>query len=746
MIYFDNASSKLNPNLFEILNDLSNCSFSNPHSLSKISQTTTNKIEIVREKVLKYVNANSEIYDCIFTSGTTDGLKIISENFNWTLYNNIIYTIDNHTSVIGMREYALQSGSTVQVIDFSNDNIIQISNFFDIDSKNRYLHLLDNMPEYKKNKNLSKNLCIFPAESNFSGKFYKRELIEKIKNKFGDTVFVYDVAKYISTNKLDMSDNIIDIVPISFYKIFGFPTGLGCLIFKKDKLELFNKYYYGGGTVLLNSPYNNYHIKKQLSYEIFEDGSPNYLNIIYLNKLLDQTINYDYIKKITFYFYHEICNIYYTNNVRCFELYDIDYNLTFEEFIETHGSIISFNLKSENNSYIGYKEVEILCNINNIAIRTGCLCNTGACMKNLNISIDNLKDNFNKGHTCSDNIDLINGKPTGVIRISFSENNTKIEIDKFINLIKENYLLNKTKNCLIKQNDKDNIIEISKLVIYPIKSCGEVNVDNWNLSNTGLLYDREWCFINSNNKIMGQKNYPQLAGVKCSIDIDRDMMIVYINGESISIKLNEKVNKSINEKQLTQCTCQENSIGAIYNEAINYWFSQQLEVDCKLVRIKNSSRLMKNDKPLSFANQSQLLLVTENSIEDINKRGGFSYNYRRYRPNIVIKYNEFLEPYEEDNWKNLYLLKKNEHEKDLNLNLKFYDRCTRCGMVNIVQDPDNDYKNNNNQKENEPLLMMSKYRREKEKIYFGILLYQEKYENKDLINSKLSIGNKFKIL
>ena len=77
MIYFDNASSKLNPNLFELINDLSNINFSNPHSLSKISENTTNKIELIREKVLKYVNADPEIYDCIFTSRTTNGLKMM---------------------------------------------------------------------------------------------------------------------------------------------------------------------------------------------------------------------------------------------------------------------------------------------------------------------------------------------------------------------------------------------------------------------------------------------------------------------------------------------------------------------------------------------------------------------------------------------------------------------------------------------------------------------------------------------
>ena len=762
MIYFDNASSKLynHKHYLQYFNDISNTFnnnylFSNPHSLSNSSVSSTQKIEIVREKVLKYINADPEIYDCIFTSGTTEGLKIIGENFNWNLYNHFIYTIDNHTSVVGMREYALKAGSTIQVIDFDNFGIMQqVSSFFDINAKNMYLYGLQYMPDHKKKFKDSANLCVIPAESNFSGKLYNRNLIKEVRKLYENTIFIYDIAKYISTNELDMSDNLIDIAPISFYKIFGFPTGIGALIIKKSVTQYLHKSYFGGGTLMSVNPTNKFHFKKQILHEQFEDGSPNYLSIIYLEHLLDKennAIDYEKINKLTYYFYDKIIGIKFKNESPLFELYDIPLDYTYEQFCSNHGSIISFNLLKSDRSYIGYKEVELLCNINKIALRTGCLCNNGACMKNLNITNDILRENFDKGHSCDEPIDLIDGKPTGAIRVSFYETNSFEEIDTFINLIRENYLDLAERNNIKKQKSTENldnlnistnynnIIEISQLVIYPIKSCGGVDVHDWELCETGLAYDREWCFINENNKIMGQKRYPQLAGVKCKMDLLRNVMKVTINGENISIKLNEIHNESICEKELTQCSCIENSIGLVYNDAINHWFSQQLEVDCKLVRLKNSRRIMKNEQPLSFANQGQFLMITENSIQDINERGGFTYNYRRYRPNIVIKYNPTLQPYEEDNWKNMY-------SEDLSLNFKFFDRCSRCGMVNIVQDEENDYANENNEKENEPLLMMSKYRREREKIYFGILLYRKNDENENLSkNTKLSIGNKFQI-
>ena len=58
--------------------------------------------------------------------------------------------------------------------------------------------------------------------------------------------------------------------------------------------------------------------------------------------------------------------------------------------------------------------------------------------------------------------------------------------------------------------------------------------------------------MNNNNKIMGQKRYPQLASVKVKLDFLQGSMKVYINSESISIKLTDVPNESISEKELEE--------------------------------------------------------------------------------------------------------------------------------------------------------------------------------------------------
>lgn len=435
MIYFDNASSKLYNHdkyinfCIDISSDFNvNRLFSNPHSMNITSSESTKKIIICRKKILDYVNADENIYDCIFTSSTTESFKIIGESFKWD-NNSLIYTVDNHTSAIGMREYALKYGSSIKVIDFDNNkNIIEVNS---ISSGNKL----------EKKNNI--NLCVIPAESNFSGKLYNRELIFKIRQKYGNTIFFYDVAKYITSNKVSLKDNIVDITAISFYKIYGFPTGLGCMIIKKDISKYLNKVYYGGGSILSYNSYENHHVKNDILYKNFEYGSPNYLSIIYLNKLLDKTIDYEKIHNLTYFFYNKVRNISYNNSkIKFFELYDIDLNYDYQSFCKNHGSIISFNLLKSTGDYIGYKDVEKFCNEKNIALRTGTLCNNGAFIKNLKISSDLRKKIFNENiRLCNTTIQFIKSTITGVVRVSFSEDNNIQEVMNFINLIKTKFYI-----------------------------------------------------------------------------------------------------------------------------------------------------------------------------------------------------------------------------------------------------------------------------------------------------------------
>lgn len=90
-------------------------------------------------------------------------------------------------------------------------------------------------------KENSINLLAYPAESNFAGKKWPLEWINRFHNKTlwgkNSSFFVIlDAAAYVPTNPLNLTKYPADFIPISFYKMFGWPTGIGALIVKNDIL------------------------------------------------------------------------------------------------------------------------------------------------------------------------------------------------------------------------------------------------------------------------------------------------------------------------------------------------------------------------------------------------------------------------------------------------------------------------------------------------------------------------------
>lgn len=57
--------------------------------------------------------------------------------------------------------------------------------------------------------------------------------------------------------------------------------------------------------------------------------------------------------------------------------------------------------------------------------------------------------------------------------------------------------------------------KLLKIFIYPIKSCGPFSIEtNWYLSNTGLMYDRQWMIVNHSGVCLTQKQEPRMCLIK----------------------------------------------------------------------------------------------------------------------------------------------------------------------------------------------------------------------------------------
>jgi hypothetical protein len=64
---------------------------------------------------VRYFNADPAEYQVVFTRSATGALKLVGETFPWAPGSTFAYLRENHNSVLGMREYALEAGGHFQV-------------------------------------------------------------------------------------------------------------------------------------------------------------------------------------------------------------------------------------------------------------------------------------------------------------------------------------------------------------------------------------------------------------------------------------------------------------------------------------------------------------------------------------------------------------------------------------------------------------------------------------------------------
>ncbi|XP_030766753.1 molybdenum cofactor sulfurase 3-like [Sitophilus oryzae] len=370
MCYLDHAGSTLysEHQLENTFKDLSCSIYSNPHARSTSSQATQDSLDIIRYQILSFFHTNPDEYSVIFTSGATQALKIISETFNFD-GGTLVYLEDNHTSVLGMRHFA----------DFKK-----------IKTEEAYRIFEKYHEEYKEDESTK-----YPLQwLNEIKKGCLNELIDKKHQWYT----VLDAACYVSTNNLDLSKYRPDFVPISFYKIFGYPTGLGALLVKKNAENLLEKTYFGGGTVLMALSTENVMIPRPNIYERFEDGTLNFLSILSLKHGFDTLkrldLNPNLISKHTFalakHVYNTMTSMKHYNGSTVAVLY---HDSEFQDR-NVQGGIVNFNLKRPDGKYVGYAEVLHMANLHNIQLRTGCFCNPGACQRFLNLSSADVRRHF----------------------------------------------------------------------------------------------------------------------------------------------------------------------------------------------------------------------------------------------------------------------------------------------------------------------------------------------------------------
>ena len=390
----------------------------NPHSASPASLGATHLVERARRAVLDWFNAGDD-YTAIFTLNATGALKHVGESYPFASGGRLLLTVDNHNSVNGIREFAVARGASVSYAPLTAPELR-------VDEPQLERLLAASVRD-------AHNLFAFPAQSNFSGVKHPLELVERAHACGWDVLL--DAAAFVPTNRLDLQRVSPEFVCVSFYKMFGYPTGVGCLLVKNRALAELRRPWFSGGTVNFATVGGIRHLLAP-GEAGFEDGTLNYLSIaaveIGLRHL--ESVGIDAIQTrvrcLTDWLLGALVDLRHSNDRPMVRIYG---PLT----TKMRGAIVTMNFYDPSGHLLDYRRVEELAGEQRISLRTGCFCNPGAGETAEGITDEDVMAALaiREDLTLARFLEIVTargGKSAGAIRVSFGLASNFADAERFV--------------------------------------------------------------------------------------------------------------------------------------------------------------------------------------------------------------------------------------------------------------------------------------------------------------------------
>jgi selenocysteine lyase/cysteine desulfurase len=331
--------------------------FGNPHSDSAPSRASTEAMDDARRRLLRFLDVDESTHDVIFTANTSAAIKLVAEAYPFSKERGCFLAADNHNSVNGIREYARRAGVPVRYLPLDPD-----------------LRLLDAEVLLAEASLHGEGLVAFPAQSNFSGVQHPLDLVTKARALGFDVLL--DVAAFIPSHALSLRRCPADFAAISFYKLFGYPTGLGALVARRDALSRLRRPWFAGGTVMYASIAADAHLLRP-RHEGFEDGTPDFLSIAALGAGFDLFDEVGmprltaHVHELARDFADDLRGLRHANGTPLVRIYG-------PRDRSGCGGAIAFNVCDRTGTPIPYALVETRARRANVSLRGGCFCNPGA--------------------------------------------------------------------------------------------------------------------------------------------------------------------------------------------------------------------------------------------------------------------------------------------------------------------------------------------------------------------------------
>ncbi len=241
-------------------------------------------------------------------------------------------------------------------------------------------------------------------------------------------------------------------------------------------------------------------------------------------------------------------------------------------------------------------------------------------------------------------------------------------------------------------------IVVSELAIYPVKSLGQIVMDTVQVGRFGFELDRRWMVVGSDGHMVTQRKKSRMCLIQPRIS-ENNLWLHAPDMPDIEVLYSPDSPRRLVTVWEDRCMALD------CGDEVAEWLSRFLDMKCRLVffpedeiRQVDPAYAEPGDRT-AFSDGFPVLLISQASLNDLNRRLATPVSMRRFRPNLVVA---GCEPFAEDKWKKIRIGE---------ITFRIVKPCSRCIVPNINPDTA--------EKSAEPNRTLSSFRRWDNKIFFG---------------------------
>jgi cysteine desulfurase / selenocysteine lyase len=386
LIYFDNAATTQKPRqVIEAERDFYENHNANVHrAVHTLSQEATELHEGARETVAKFIGAK-ESAEVVFTRGTTEAINLVA--YSWGLHKLragdevLLSLMEHHSNIVPWEITAKLAGFTIKYAKVHPDGTLDYDDF--------------------ENKlNCKTKIACLSQVSNVSGVINDVKRLAKVAHDQG-ALFLVDGAQSVPHLPVDVRDLDADFLAFSGHKMLG-PTGIGVLYGKKALLDVMEPFE-GGGEMIKDVSFSSQSERCGIIWNDtpwkFEAGTPNIAGGVALAEAVR-----------------------YLQRLGMAEIFDHEKELTRYAMEKMKSCCTKLDL-------FGTTNAELKCGIMPFGVE-------GLSSHDVALFLDNYGIMVRSGFHCAQPLHQVFKLPSSA-RASFYIYNTKAEVDRFVEVLRE---------------------------------------------------------------------------------------------------------------------------------------------------------------------------------------------------------------------------------------------------------------------------------------------------------------------